>query len=132
MSLYVNEALQFHEDTFYEYFLPYRHPKCNDDTWGEIGLETYGNDFKLVTSLDWNYAWTVIDGSNNPHQWITPGIRYVNRVCYLVTKVPHNDLPAEFKIPYRFSSLTPLGLKRQLNKLKKVMACLNSNQCDEQ
>ncbi|MDI1308889.1 MAG: hypothetical protein PSV17_05585 [Methylotenera sp.] len=126
----MNEALQFHEDTFYEYFLPYRHPNANDDIWGGIGLETYGEDFKLVKSLDWNCVWTVIDGSNNPHQWITPGIRQFNHVCYLITKVPHNDLPAEFMIPNRFRSLTPLGLKRQLNKLNKAMICLNSNQID--
>ena len=119
------EVLQFHEDTFYEYFSPYRHPECNDDIWGGIGLETYGEDFKLVKSLDWNYVWTIIDGSDNPHQWITPGIRYVNRVCYLVTKVPHNDFAVDFMIPSQFRSLTAIGLKRQLKKLDKAMADFN-------
>ena len=128
MIFNINEALQFHEDTFYAYFLPYRHPKCKDDIWGGIGIETYGEGFKLLNSLDWNYVWTVIGGSNNPHQWITPGIRYVDRICYLVTKLPHNDLPAEFMIPSQFRSLTPLGLKRQLNRLNKAMTCLNLNQ----
>jgi len=123
-----DEAFVFHEDAFYEYFSPYRHPECHHEIWGGIGLETYGKDFKLVKSLDWNYVWTVIDGSNNSHQWITPGIRYVNRICYLVTKVPHNDLSAEFMIPARIRSLSPIGLKRQLNKLNKVMTFLNSNQ----
>ena len=128
MSFSINEALQFHEDTFYEYFSPYRHSECSDEIWGGIGLETYGDDLKLVHRLDWSFVWTVIDGGDNPHQWITPGIRYVNRVCYLVTKVPHNDLPAEFMIPRRCRSLTPLGLKRQLNKLNKAMTYLSSNQ----
>ena len=128
MSLSINEALQFHEDTFYEYFSPYRHPDSIDDIWGGIGLETYGRDFKLVKSLDWNYVWTVIDSLCTPHQWIVPGIYYVNRVCYLVTKVPHYDLPAEFMIPSRLRSLTPLGLKRQISKLNKAMISLNSNQ----
>lgn len=70
MTFNINEALQFHEDTFYAYFLPYRHPECNDDIWGGIGIETYGEGFKLLNSLDWNYVWTVIGGSNNPHQWL--------------------------------------------------------------
>ena len=127
MSLSINEALQFHEDIFYAYFLPYRHQNASDDVWGGIGLETYGEDFKLLNSLDWNYVWTVIDSLCTPHQWIVPGIHYVNRVCYLVTKLPHYDLPAEFMIPSRLHSLTPLGLKRQMNKLTKAMICLNTN-----
>jgi len=122
------EALQFHEDTFYEYFLPYKHSKACNDIWGGIGLETYGEDFKLVKSLDLSYVWTVIDGAENPHQWITPGIHYFNRICYLVTKIPHNDLPVEFMIPNGFRTLTSLGLKRQLNKLNKAMTFLNSIQ----
>ena len=128
MSLSINEALQFHEDTFYAYFSPYRHPNASDDIWGGIGLETYGDDFMLVNSLDCNYVWTVIDSLCTPHQWIVPGIHHVNRVCYLVTKTPHYDLPAEFMIPSRLRSLTLLGLKRQMNKLNKAMVCLNSNQ----
>lgn len=117
----ITNSIQLNEDTFYEYFLPYRHPKSEHEIWGGIGLETYGKDYSLVCSLDWNYVWTVIDGADNPHQWITEGIHLVNRVCYLVTKVPHNGLGLEFMIPSRFRSLTPLGLKRQMNKLDNAL-----------
>lgn len=127
MSDFIDEALQFHEDTFYEYFLPYRHPAASDKTWGGIGLEPYGEDFNLVKTIDSNFLWTVIDGSDNPHQWIIPGIHYFNRICYLITRVPHNELSVEFMIPNRCRSLTPIGLKRQINKLDKAMTYLNNS-----
>jgi len=44
--------LVFHEDVFYEYFKPYRHPLSHHDIWGGHGLETYGEDFDLVRTLD--------------------------------------------------------------------------------
>ena len=53
--------LIFHEDVFYEYFKPYRHPLSHHDIWGGHGLETYGEDFDLVRTLDPLYVWTVVD-----------------------------------------------------------------------
>lgn len=112
--------LTLHEDAFYEFFVPYRHPESSDDIWGGHGLETYGEDLKLALRLDENYVWTVVDGDK--HQWITPNIHFVNRVCYLVTEIPHNGLPIEFRIPHPMTSLTPLGLKRQMNKLNYTLS----------
>lgn len=114
------EMLTLHEDAFYEYFRPYRHPSAQHDIWGGHGLETFGSDLELVHRLNPSHLWTVVDGERD--QWITTGFHYVNRVCYLVTEVPHNELNIEFRVPYRLDSLTPLGLKRQLNKIDRRIA----------
>ena len=113
--------LTLHEDAFYAYFKPYRHPEAQHSIWGGYGLENYGKDFEFVRRLSPDFVWTVVDGEND-EQWITPGIHYVNRICYLVTEVPHAGLDVEFRCSRRMSTLTPLGLKRQLNKLRKVLA----------
>lgn len=117
----VKESLVLHEDIFHEFFLPYRHPKTQSNIWGGHGLETFGPDFQLVRNFDEAYIWTVIDGCESQNQWITPGICYVNRVCYLVTVKPHNWLEVEFLIPHRARSLTPLGLARQMKMLEKAI-----------
>ena len=44
-------TLTLHEDTFYEYFKPYRHPNASYDIWGDLGLETFDADCILVSSL---------------------------------------------------------------------------------
>lgn len=116
------ESLALHEDTFYEYFVPYRHPDAQSNVWGGHGLETYGADFQLVRSLQGTFIWTVVDGSDDSNQWIIPGIHHINRICYLVTEKPHNWLDVEFLIPNRMRSLTPLGLTRQLRKLERAIA----------
>ncbi len=109
--------LTLHEDAFYEFFRPYRHPLSNHDIWGGIGLETFGEDLELVKSLPAEYLWTVVDGDGD--QWILPGVHTVNRICYLITKTPHNWREVEFRIPRRGYSLTPIGLKRQLNRIRR-------------
>lgn len=120
-----SEALLLHEDTFYEFFVPYRHPKTKSALWNGMGLDSCGNDFQLVRSFDDNYVWTVVDSGCNSDQWITSGIHYVNRICYLVTEKPHNGLMVYFLAPHNLRSLTPLGLKRQLRKLEKAIAQLD-------
>lgn len=109
-------TLTLHEDTFYEYFKPYRLPKASYDIWGGLGLETFDKDFDVVRSLPSECVWTVLD-SEGDDQWIVPGIHYVNRVCYLVTKVAQNDLSIEFRIKHQASSLTKIGLTRQIKRL---------------
>jgi len=112
-----DSMLTLHEDAFYEFFRPYRHPKASCDIWGGIGLETFGDDLELVKSLQVESVWTVVDGGDDSDQWIIPGIHAVNRICYLVTEVPHDWREVQFRIPARGYSLTSLGLKRQVNKL---------------
>lgn len=113
--------LLLHEDVFYEFFRPYRHPQATENCWGGLGLETFGADFELLRSLDIDHLWTVVDGDDGRAQWITPGIRYVNRVCYLVTERSSSGLAVDFRCSWRRSSLTRLGLERQLNCLLRAL-----------
>jgi len=109
-----------HEDTFYEYFKPYRHPDSCHNIWGGLGLETFGKDLDTVRSLDVSYVWTVLDGESSNDQWIIPGYHFVNRICYLVTEKSHEGIDVDFRVPSRLNSLTPLGLKRQMNKIDRL------------
>lgn len=115
-----------HEDAFYEYFVPYHHPKSSSNIWGGLGLEIFGEDCQLARSLDDNFVWTVVDDDCSRDQWITTGIHSVNRICYLVTEKPHHGLLFEFRIPHRLTTLTPIGLSRQVRKIEKTMAMLQS------
>ena len=117
----VKSSTVFHEDTFYEYFQPYRHAGSENDIWGGHGLETYGNDFNIVMHHDPDFLWTIVEGDAANSEWIIPGFHYVNRICYLVTTKPHNDSPIEFRILRRHSFLTRLGLKRQMLKLERLL-----------
>ncbi len=111
----------FHEDTFYEHFKPRRLADAQYDIWGGHGLETFGKDFDTVRRQDPAFVWTVVDGDSGDDQWITTGVHFVNRVCYLVTELPHNSIPVEFRVRSGPHSLTPLGLKRQLSKLQRLV-----------
>jgi len=112
--------LTLHEDAFYAFFRPYRHPQAGCDIWGGIGLGTYGADLELVKSLPATHLWTVVDGDDG-NQWILTGIHTVNRVCYLVTEIAHDWRDIEFRIPARGYALTTLGLLRQTNKLGRYV-----------
>lgn len=119
-------ACVLHEDTFYEYFKPFRHPEAHHDVWSGQGLETFGKDLEIAHRYDLDYIWTVVDGESGS-QWIIPGFQFVNRVCYLVTERAHRFIPVEFRIRSDMrSSLTQLGLKRQLLKVERLIA-----ECEE-
>ncbi|OIR17041.1 hypothetical protein GALL_28620 [mine drainage metagenome] len=113
--------LILHEDAFYEFFVPYRHPKSSHDIWGGHGLETFGSDLELVRSLDEDHVWTVVESGCDDDLWITPGVHYVNRICYLVTEKAHHGLIVDFRVPHNLRSLTPLGLKRQVNRIRRSL-----------
>lgn len=115
-------SLDLHEDAFYEFFQPYRHPDTTFDCFGGIGLETFGADRDLAYSLDSDYVWTVVDGTDNGRLYICSGCHFVNRVAYLVTARPHYGLPIGFRCDGRPTSLTPLGLQRQINRLTRYMS----------
>ena len=109
----------FHEDVFYEYFRPFRHPDAEFDIWGGHGLETFGADLALVRNYDPNYVWTVLDGDTD--QWIVSGLYRVNRVCYLLTEVPHRGAAIEFRVSRSASSLSRLGLTRRIATLRRIL-----------
>lgn len=109
----------FHEDVFYEYFRPFRHPASQFDIWGGHGLETFGDDLVLVQNYAQDYVWTVIDGDED--QWILAGLLYVNRVCHLLTELPHNNVQIHFRSARSARSLTALGLTRRLSTLSRLM-----------
>jgi hypothetical protein len=111
----------FHEDIFYEYFRPFRHKSSNFDIWGGHGLETFGKDFEIVQNYPKNFVWSVVESPEGLNQWITPGIRYVNRICYLLTEVPHDGAPVEFRIEHSPHGLTPLGLTRRISTLRRIL-----------
>lgn len=111
----------FHEDVFYEYFRPFRHPSAHFDIWGGHGLETFGEDLQIVNGYPEIFVWTVVDGCEGPNQWITPGIHFVNRICYLLTEVPHGWAQVEFRVEHRPRSLTPLGRTRRIGSLRRLL-----------
>lgn len=115
-------GIYLHEDTFYEYFQPYRHPDTSMSCFGDLGLETFGKDRELAYSLDSTFVWTVMDGSDNGRLYICTGLHVVNRVAYLVTRKPHYNLQIGFRCDGRPSSLTPAGLKRQINQLTRYLS----------
>jgi hypothetical protein len=117
----VQKATVFHEDVFYEHFRPFRHPSAHFDIWGAHGLETFGADLQIVKSYAEDFVWTVVDGDKGSDQWITPGLHYVNRVCYLLTAVPHKGASVEFRIAREAPSLTPLGLKRRISTPRRIL-----------
>lgn len=111
----------FHEDVFYEHFRPFRHPLARFDIWGGHGLETFGDDLQLAFDQDESHVWTVVDGEAGADQWIIPGFHRVNRICFLLTEVPHFDAPIEFRIERGPHSLTSIGLARRITTLKRIL-----------
>ena len=118
----MQKSTVFHEDVFYEHFRPFRHPLARFDIWGGHGLETFGDDLQLAFVHDENHVWTAVDGEVGADQWIIPGFHRVNRICFLLTEVPHFDAPIEFRIERRPRSLTPIGLARRITTLKRILS----------
>jgi hypothetical protein len=115
----MDRAASFHEDVFYEYFRPFRHPNAEFNIWGGEGLETFGSDLAIVLNHSQDYVWTVLDCDSD--QWIVPEMHHVNRVCYLLTEHPHYGAPIEFRVARYPSTLTPVGLSRRITTLRRVM-----------
>lgn len=118
----MQESNVFHEDVFYEYFRPFRHPSSNFDIWGGLGLETFGEDLTLIRDYDEDFVWTVVDGSEGNDQWIIPGYHHVNRICYLLTEIAHKGASIEFRVVRGPHSLTQLGLTRRVSTLKRILS----------
>jgi hypothetical protein len=113
----------FHEDVFYEFFKPYRHPGAKNDIWGAIGLETFGEDLDTARKHPPEFLWTVVSGESG--EWILPGYRFVNRLCYLVAAVPNQDASLEFRVSNDASSLSDKNLRRQMTRLRRAIQPLS-------
>ena len=48
----------FHEDVFYAYFRPFRHPASELNIWGGFALETFSKDLLIVRNYAENFVWT--------------------------------------------------------------------------
>jgi hypothetical protein len=118
--------IALHEDVFYEYFKPVRQCNSQNDIWGGHGLETFGKDLEIVRRHNPAFVWTVIDGETGSDQWIITGIHHINRICYLISEVPHDWLDVEFRLRF-FRSLTESGLKRQTSRLKNYVTAHRAN-----
>lgn len=114
-------SIVLHEDAYYEYFKPVHQPLAQYDIWGGYGLETFGNDLKIARFHNQAFVWTVVDSPYGSDMLIIPEMHFVNRVCYLITENPHNWIDVEFRVRSYSHSLTELGLKRQLSKLKSLL-----------
>lgn len=111
----------FHEDVYYAYFQPFRHPASHFNIWGGHGLETFGEDFEIAKHFPRRFVWTVVDGAEGLDQWITPGLCFVNRICHLLTRVPHDEAPIEFRVERGSRPITSRGLACRMTTLGRVM-----------
>ena len=112
--------MSYHEDVFYEYFHPIRHPDAEFDMWGGHGLETFGADLQIVRNYDQDFVWTVLEADKD--EWIVPGFHRVNRICYLLTRNSHKQEEIYFRISRYGRSLSQLGLSRRIATLRRVMS----------
>jgi len=118
-----NESmLTLHEDAFYEFFRPYRHPHSQHDIWGGLGLETFGTDLELVKQLPATHVRTVIDWrchrrpmDSNRHPY---GESYLLSGYGSAARLEGHPVPH----PVRDYSLTRLGLLRQMNKIARLLS----------
>ena len=109
-----------HEDTFIEYFKPHRPTKARYEIWGGLGLEASGKDWDTVSKMPVTYVWTVMDTDVGP--WIVPGIHSVNRICFLVTRKPHNWADFAFNAAPRNAFLSKIGLTRQMATVRRLLS----------
>lgn len=49
-------------------------------------FETYGEECEFVRQQDLRYVWTLVDGDEG--QYLISGMHFVNRIGYLVSKIP--------------------------------------------
>jgi len=61
-----------------------------------ILYETFGEDLEKIRKTDPNYVWTVVDTDDS--LVVLPGIHYVNRLSYVITKVSHEQENSEMEV----------------------------------
>lgn len=88
--------IELSEDQFNDQYRPLPNPINPRAPW-DIGdaqgclIETYGPEWDFIKSFDRRRVWTIID-NNDGETFIVSGLRWVNRLGYLITE---NPWPAE-------------------------------------
>lgn len=62
-----------------------------------ILYETFGEDLEKIRKGNQNYVWTVVD-TDDESLAILPGIHFVNRISYVITKMPHEQENSDMEI----------------------------------
>lgn len=83
-------------------------------------MESYGKDWITVREAPVTHVWTVMDSDVGP--WIVPGIHSVNRICFLLTRRPHNWADFAFNAAPRTAFLTKVGLARQVATVRRLVS----------
>jgi len=55
-------------------------------------FETYGEDYEQVKAADPNCVWTVVDENDDGELWLAPGLRFVNRINYIIAPTPRRRI----------------------------------------
>jgi hypothetical protein len=53
-------------------------------------FETYGDDLDVLRQYKQGHIWTLINGSGSS-MFIIPGIRWIDRLNYIITETPWTD-----------------------------------------
>ncbi len=87
--------IELTEDEFSDQYRPLPNPVNPNAPW-DIGdsqgclIETYGQEWDFIRSFDRRRVWTIID-NNDGQTFIVSGLRWVNRLGYIITENPWPD-----------------------------------------
>lgn len=110
------------EEAFDHRFRPMKHPEAHFDSWGGLGIETFGADWALVQKLHPSRVWTVNDGCDEGEdQWILPGIHHVNRVVYLYTRHQHYFAPLVVEVSDTSSNADSSTISAQISQANRLI-----------
>lgn len=106
-----------HEDTFMRFFKPIAnsHSSTIYNGHGFCNLE----EALAHSPAGLNHVWTLWTDHDSRNQYIAAGVHQVNQESFLVTEVSHQDCPVDFLVRWNSTSLTSVGIKRQIIKLLK-------------
>lgn len=78
------------EDEFWEQYKPVQNHLVGDCSFDGCMFETYGEEVQYVLSkIDEQIVWTILDGSEDDNLYIVSGYHLVNRLGYLITEKPY-------------------------------------------
>lgn len=99
--------IELTEDEFNDQYRPLPNPVNPNAPW-DIGdahgclIETYGPEWEFIRSFDRRRVWTILD-TNDGNTFIASGLRWINRLGYLITEHP---CPANTTIEVNLETLS--------------------------